>query len=95
MENIGITKHQIDFIKNLRGRGFYSFNPRSDIENCNRLFEGDRNAQSAKIDRIQEDLASPISAVPVSTLVGNQAQPVPDFNVGNAFASPFGDDPPF
>jgi hypothetical protein len=95
MENIGITKHQIDFIKNLRGRGFYSFNPRSDIENCNRLFESDRNAQSAKIDRIQEDLTSPISAVPVSTLVGNQAQPVPDFNVGNAFASPFGDDPPF
>lgn len=96
MESFGITKHQIDFIKNLRQRGFYAFHPRTDIASCTSLFSAERTAQSAKIDRIQEDMESPISAVPAATLMGIQQQsPVPDIVVGNAFDSPFGDDPPF
>lgn len=101
LEHIGITKAQLDLIKNMRERGFYSFNPRSKVDWCNTTFATERNSQSFKIDRIKEDMESPISAVPVSNLMGgSQGQPAPapapDFNVGgNVFDSPFGDDPPF
>ena len=53
------------------------------------------NTAHYAIDRIQDEMESPISAVPISNIVGGQAQPAPDYNVGNAFDSPFGDDPPF
>ncbi len=96
LESIGITKHQIDLIKNLRQRGFYAFHPRTEVSMCNLTFMNEKNAQAAKIDRIQEDMESPISAVPAATLMGIQQQsPVPDINADHVFDSPFGDDPPF
>lgn len=95
LEHIGITKAQLDLIKNMRDRGFYAFHPRSKADWCNTAFASERNYQSNKIERIKEDMESPISAAPVPTAVGTAAQPEPDYNVGNVFDSPFGDDPPF
>jgi hypothetical protein len=100
LDKIGITKQQVDLIKHLCQRGFYAFHPRSEVEMCNVIFGAERNAQEAKINRIQEDMESPISAVSASSTIGlPQAQPtmgtVPEYNVENVFDSPFGDDPPF
>lgn len=100
LDSIGITKAQVDLIKNMRQRGFYAFHPRNEIDWCNTTFSAEKNSQAAKIDRIKEDMESPISAVPVSSLMGaSQGQPMPapapDFNADRVFDSPFGDDPPF
>lgn len=95
LEQIGITKAQLDLIKNMRDRGFYAFHPRSKADWCNTAFASERNSQSSKIDRIKEDMESPISAAPVPTVIGASGQPEPNYNVGNVFDSPFGDDPPF
>lgn len=98
MERIGITKAQLDLIKNMRDRGFYAFHPRSQADWCTTAFSSEKNYQSFKIDQMKEDMESPISAAPVPTSIGTAAQasqPVADFNVSNVFDSPFGDDPPF
>jgi hypothetical protein len=95
MEHIGITKAQLDLIKNMRERGFYAFHPRSQADWCTTTFSSERNYKSFKIDQIKEDMESPISAAPVPTSIGTAAQPMPEYNVGNVFDSPFGDDPPF
>lgn len=95
MRDMGITTALVESIGDMRRRGFYSFHPRCEIDDCTATFANERNAQSAKIDRIKEEMESPISSVPVSDIVGNMGQPASDYTSVGVFDGPFDEDPPF